>query len=64
MSSVTELTRELGGLQSALQSVTQQVTQIVNSSTTQGAGIATCVAKVQVVERSLQGLQVQVEHVA
>ena len=54
----------MGGLQSALQSVMQQVTQIVDSGTTQAAGIATCVAKVQVVERSLQGLQVQVEHVA
>ena len=28
------------------------------------AGIATCVAKVQVVERSLQGLQVHIEHMA
>ena len=54
----------MGGLQSALQSVTQQVTQIVDSGTTQAAGIATCVAKVQVVERSLQGLQVQVDHIA
>ena len=54
----------MGGLQSALQSVTQQVTQIIDSGTTQAAGIATCVAKVQVVERNLQGLQAQVEHVA
>ena len=42
----------------------QQVMQIVNTGTTQDAGIATCVAKVQVVERSLQRLQVHVEHVA
>ena len=54
----------MGRLQSALQSVTQQVTQIVDTGTTQAASIATCVAKVQVVEHSLQGLQVQVEHVA
>ena len=54
----------MGRLQSALQSLTQQVTQIFDSGTTQAAGIATCVAKVQVVERSFQGLQVQVEHVA
>ena len=54
----------MGGLQSALQSVMQQVIQIFDSGTTQAAGIATCVAKVQVVEHSLQGLQVQVEHVA
>ena len=54
----------MGGLQSALKSVTQQVTKIVDASTTQAASIATCIAKVQAVERSLQGLQVQVEHVA
>ena len=51
-------------MQSALQSVMQWVMQIVNAGTTQDAGITTCVAKVQVVERSLQGLQVQVEHVS
>ena len=38
--------------------------QIFDSSTTQAAGIATCVAKVQAIERSLQGLQVHVEQVA
>ena len=54
----------MGGLQSALQSVTQLVTQIVDAGTTQAAGIETCVAKVQVVERSLQGLQMQAKHVA
>ena len=54
----------MGGLQSALLGVTQQVTQIIDASTTQAAGTATYVAKVQVVERSLQGLQVQVEHMA
>ena len=54
----------MDGLQSALKSVMQQVTQILDSGTIQATGIATCVAKVQVVERSLQGLQVQVEHVA
>ena len=42
----------------------QQVTQIFNAGTTQAAGIATCLAKVQVVERSLQALQVHIEHVA
>ena len=47
-----------------LQSVMQQVTQIMDTSTTQAADIATCFAKVQVVERSLKGLQVHVEHVA
>ena len=42
----------------------QQVTQIFDAGTTQAAGIATYVAKVQVVEHSLQVLQVQVEHMA
>ena len=42
----------------------QKVMQIVDAGTIQAAGIATCVAKVQVIERSLQGLQVHVEHVA
>ena len=50
----------MAGLQSALQIITQKVTQIVNAGSTQAAGIVTYVAKVQVVERSLQGLQVQV----
>ena len=38
--------------------------QSVDAGTTQASGIVTCIAKVQVVERSLQGLQVYVEHVA
>ena len=42
----------------------QQVTQIVNAGTTQAAGIATCIVKVQIVKPSLQGLQVQVGHMA
>ena len=54
----------MGGLQCALQSVTQQATQIVDAVIIQAAGIATCVAKMQVVECSLQGLQVQVEQMA
>ena len=37
--------------------------QIVTAGTTQAACIVTCVAKVKVVERSLQGLQVHVEHI-
>ena len=42
----------------------QQVMQIFNMGTTQATGIVTCVAKFQVIERSLQGLQVHVEQVA
>ena len=42
----------------------QQVMQSVDIGTTQAAGIATCIAKVQVVECKLQGLQVQVEYKA
>ena len=42
----------------------QQVMEIVNAGTTQAVGIATCVSKVQVVEHSLQGLQVHVKHMA
>ena len=38
--------------------------QIFGASTTRAAGIATYIAKVQVVKHSLQGLQVHVEHVA
>ena len=40
----------------------QQVMQTVNAGTTQAAGIAACVAKVQVIERSLQRLKVHAEH--
>ena len=54
----------MGGLQSSFQSIMQQVTQIVNAGTTQAAGIATYIAKVRFFECSLQGLQVQVKHVA
>ena len=46
-----------------LQNKTQQVIQIVNTGTTQAAGIATCVAKVPVIEKSLYGLQVHVDQV-
>ena len=56
--------RSVGGLQSALQNIPQQVMQIAKTATTQAAGIASCISKVQVVERNLQGLQVHVEHVA
>ena len=42
----------------------QQVMQIVGTGTTQTAGIATCIEKVQAIERNLQGSQAHVEHVA
>ena len=53
MSSIAELNRQVGRLQSALQNIIQQVMQIIDASTTQAASIATYVAKVQVIEHGL-----------